>query len=50
MVDALKHTTADVALIPPTIVADIGKDRAMLEFVAERLETLLYVGGDFLKL
>lgn len=24
MVDALKYTTADVALVPPTIVADIG--------------------------
>ena len=46
MVDALKHTTADVALVPPTIVADVGKDSAMLEFVAQRLDTLLFAGGD----
>ena len=46
MVDVLKHTTADVALVPPTVVADIGKSGAMLDFVAERLETLLYAGGD----
>lgn len=46
MVDALKHTTADVAVVPPTIVAEIGKDSAMLDFVAERLETPLYAGGD----
>ena len=46
MVDVLKHTTADVALVPPTIVADVGKSGAMLDFVAKRLETLLYVGGD----
>ena len=46
MVDVLKHTTADVALVPPTIVADVGKSGAMLDFVADRLETLLYAGGD----
>lgn len=46
MLDALKHTTADVALVPPTIIADIGKDKATLDFVAEKLETLLYAGGD----
>lgn len=46
MVDALKHTTADVAVVPPTIIAEIGKDSAMLDSVAERLEIILYAGGD----
>ena len=46
MVDALKHTTADVAVVPPTIIAEIGKDSVMLDSVAERPETILYAGGD----
>lgn len=46
MVDGLKHTTAVAALVPLTVVVDIGKDSAMLDFVSERLETLSYDGGD----
>ena len=46
MADALKHTTVDVAFVPPTIVTDVGKDSAMLDFVAQRLDTLIYAGGD----
>ena len=46
MMDAFKYTTADVAMVSPVIVADIGKESAMLDFVAERLETLVYVDED----
>lgn len=44
------HQTHDVALVPPTIVAEIGKNSTMLDLVAERLEPLLYVARMFLKL
>ena len=46
MVDALKHTTADVAIVPPMILAEIGKDSAALDFAADRLEILFFAGGD----
>ena len=46
LADALRHTTADAALVPPTIVAELGKDPSLLKFVANYLGTLMYAGGD----
>jgi acyl-coenzyme A synthetase/AMP-(fatty) acid ligase len=42
----LKQTTADAALVSPPICAELAKDPELLEFVASRIETIIYSGGD----
>ena len=46
VVDALKHTTADVAILVPSIIAELADTPALLDFCASRLELILYIGGD----
>ena len=46
LVDGLRHTKADVALVSPPIAAEISKSPSMLDFIVDNLDTLLYAGGD----
>ncbi|MCJ1270590.1 hypothetical protein MMC22_010487 [Lobaria immixta] len=46
LVDGLKHTTADIAILTPPMVEEIAKSPAHLEFVSQNLETIFYIGGD----
>lgn len=49
MVEALKKTAVDIAFIPPSIIADLGKSPELLDFCSERLQSIMYVGGDLPK-
>lgn len=49
MVEALKKTTVNIAFIPPSIIADLGQSPELLDFCAERLQSIMYVGGDLPK-
>ncbi|KAI0172477.1 putative NRPS-like enzyme [Hypoxylon sp. FL1284] len=46
LVDALKQTPADVALLVPSVVAELSQDPALLEYCASHLELIMYIGGD----
>ncbi|OJJ48921.1 hypothetical protein ASPZODRAFT_1354781 [Penicilliopsis zonata CBS 506.65] len=46
LADGLKHIKADLAFVPPTVVAELGRDATMLEFVCSNLKTLATGGGD----
>ncbi|KAI1324258.1 putative NRPS-like enzyme [Xylariaceae sp. FL0255] len=46
VVDALKKTPADVAILVPSVVAEIANDPQLLEYCANHLEMILYIGGD----
>ena len=46
LIDGLKHTSADIALLTPTMVGEIAKDPAHLDFVSRNLEAVFYGGGD----
>ena len=45
LADALRYTTVDAALVPPTVVAVLSENAGLLKSVASRLETLAYAGG-----
>jgi thioester reductase-like protein/aryl carrier-like protein len=49
MVEALKKTTVNIAFIPPSIIADLGQSPELLDFCADRLQSIMYVGGDLPK-
>jgi nucleoside-diphosphate-sugar epimerase/aryl carrier-like protein len=46
VVEALKQSPADVALLPPSIVAELAQHPDLLEYCAEHLELIVYIGGD----
>ncbi|KAJ8120893.1 hypothetical protein ONZ43_g2517 [Nemania bipapillata] len=46
LVEALKQTPADVALLVPSVVAELAEDPVSLEYVAENIKLLVYLGGD----
>ena len=46
VVEALKQTPADVALMVPSVVAELGQDLELLDYCAKHLELILYIGGD----
>ena len=46
LVDALKQTPADVAILVPSVVAELAQDPELLEYCASHLEMILYIGGD----
>ncbi|GAP88342.1 putative NRPS-like enzyme [Rosellinia necatrix] len=46
VVDALKQTPADIAVMVPSIVAELSQDPELLDFCADNLQLILYIGGD----
>lgn len=46
LVEALKQTPADVAILVPSVVAELAEDPELLEYCASHLELILYIGGD----
>ncbi|KAI1129722.1 putative NRPS-like enzyme [Nemania abortiva] len=46
VVDALKKTPADVAILVPSAVAELAQDAELLDYCATHLETIMYIGGD----
>ncbi|KAJ8108999.1 hypothetical protein ONZ43_g6259 [Nemania bipapillata] len=46
LVEALKQTPADVALLVPSVVAELAQSPELLEECARYLELILYIGGD----
>ncbi|KAI8949814.1 putative NRPS-like enzyme [Xylaria longipes] len=46
IVDALKQTSADVAVMVPSTIAELAQDPELLDYCAQNLHFILYVGGD----
>ncbi|KAK9779538.1 putative Carrier domain-containing protein [Seiridium cardinale] len=46
LVKALEHAPADVALLVPSVVAELARNPTLLRFCAEHLELIVYIGGD----
>lgn len=46
LVDGLKSTRADVALLQPSMIAEIAKNPAHLDVVSRNLGSIYYAGGD----
>ncbi|KAL7625378.1 hypothetical protein AAE478_004595 [Parahypoxylon ruwenzoriense] len=46
LVDTLKETPADVAVLVPSIVAELAQSPELLDYVAHHLEMIMYIGGD----
>ena len=46
VVEALKQTPVDVAIMVPSVVAELGQDPELLDYCAKHLELILYIGGD----
>ncbi|KAK6212633.1 putative NRPS-like protein biosynthetic cluster [Pestalotiopsis sp. IQ-011] len=46
LVDALKQTPADVALLVPSVVAELAQSPALLDYCSKHLELIVYIGGD----
>jgi thioester reductase-like protein/aryl carrier-like protein len=46
VVDALKQTPADVAVMVPSIVAELAQNPELLDYCAANLQLILYIGGD----
>ncbi|XXH02557.1 hypothetical protein Hte_008934 [Hypoxylon texense] len=46
IVEALKQTPANVAVMVPSVVAELAKDPESLNYCAKHLELILYIGGD----
>lgn len=46
LVEALKHTPADVAVLVPSVVADLAQNPEQLDICATHLSLILYIGGD----
>ncbi|KAI2642228.1 putative NRPS-like enzyme [Xylaria nigripes] len=49
VVNALKQTPADVAVMVPSVVADLAQNPELLDYCAKNLELILYIGGDLPK-
>lgn len=46
LVEALKHTPAEVAILVPSVVADLAQNPDQLAYCASHLSLILYIGGD----
>lgn len=46
LADALAQTPADVAVLVPSVVAELAQSPDLLDYCAARLELILYIGGD----
>ena len=46
LVDALKQTPAEVAILVPSVVAELAQNHDLLEYCASHLQMILYIGGD----
>ena len=46
LVEALEHTSADIALLVPSIVQELSANPRLLDYCARNLETIVYCGGD----
>ncbi|KAI0428588.1 acetyl-CoA synthetase-like protein [Xylaria sp. FL1042] len=46
LLEALKQTPAEIALLVPSVVAELSQDPDLLEECAQYLELILYIGGD----
>ncbi|KAI1357674.1 putative NRPS-like enzyme [Xylaria arbuscula] len=46
VVDAIKKAKADVAILVPSVVAELAQDAELLDYCATHLETIMYIGGD----
>ncbi|KAI0388907.1 putative NRPS-like enzyme [Xylariaceae sp. FL0594] len=46
VVDALKKTPAEVAILVPSVVAELAQDPELLDYCAVHLKTIMYIGGD----
>ena len=46
LVEALKQTHASVAILVPSVVAELAQNPELLEYCASQLELILYIGGD----
>ncbi|KAI1178786.1 hypothetical protein F4777DRAFT_575732 [Nemania sp. FL0916] len=46
VIEALKHTPADVAVMVPSIVAELAQNPEWLDYCAQNLQLILYIGGD----
>lgn len=45
-VDALKKAPADIAVLVPSVVAELAENPELLDYCASNLELVLYIGGD----
>ncbi|THV45864.1 hypothetical protein BGAL_0443g00110 [Botrytis galanthina] len=46
VVDALKQSPADVAILVPSVVAELAHNEELLDYCAANLKTIIYIGGD----
>ncbi|KAI8950517.1 hypothetical protein F4801DRAFT_343559 [Xylaria longipes] len=46
VVDALMQTPADVAVMVPSIIAELSQSPELLDYCAKNLQLILYIGGD----
>lgn len=46
LVEALTHTPAEIAILVPSVVADLAQNPEELAFCAKHLSLILYIGGD----
>ncbi|KAI0173508.1 hypothetical protein GGR52DRAFT_580130 [Hypoxylon sp. FL1284] len=46
IVEALQQTPVDVAVMVPSVVAELANDPELLDYCAKHLELILYIGGD----
>jgi thioester reductase-like protein len=46
VVEALKRSPADIALLVPSIVAELADNPELLDYCAKHLERIIYIGGD----
>lgn len=46
VVEALKRAPADIALLAPSIVAELAESPELLDYCAQHLERIIYIGGD----
>lgn len=46
LVEALKNTPAQVAMLVPSVVADLAQNPDQLAYCAKHLRLILYIGGD----
>ncbi|KUI66302.1 Linear gramicidin synthase subunit D [Cytospora mali] len=46
LADALKHTPAEIAILVPSVIADLAQNPDQLAYCASHLSLILYIGGD----
>lgn len=46
LIDSLKRTPADIAVLVPSVVAELAQASELLDYCASHLQLILYIGGD----